>query len=128
MAINTERRLKDLENEIKALKATYSLAGGLAKMYVQTSDEFTESGGGQYYHMARFKFTPTYGSGKNNLITLTPIMTYSYVGYIYEVIPKFVIEPQNGTGEVIIRIFDLIDGFKVKIIAVGSSPGTFTKL
>ena len=127
MAVTVEKRLTALENEIKALKAIYTIAGGLARMYVQTSGSFAV-GGSSSFHSARIQFTPTYGMGRNNLITLMPIVTSTYAGYTWDTIPNFVVEPQDGSGNVVVEVYNLVNTDSVRIIASGSSPGTFTRL
>lgn len=127
MAVTTEARVNALEDELKALKAIYSIAGGLARMYVQTSDSMTV-GGSSSFHAMTAKFTPTYGVGKNNLITITPIVTSTYAGYTWDTIPNFRIEPQDGSGDVVVKVYNLVNDDKVRFIASGSSPGTFTRL
>lgn len=128
MAVNnTEKRLMTLENELKALKAICPIAGKLAKMYVVTSQSFT-IGGGTTFHAARFRFTPDYGLGQYNLITMTPIVTSTYAGSTWDTIPTFEVLPQDGSGAVEMIVFNLIDTDIVKIIASGTLPGTFTRI
>lgn len=125
--VNTEKRLIALENELKALKAICPISGRLAKMYVQTSDSFT-IGGGATLHAAVFSFTPKYGRGQNNLITLTPNVTSTYAGIYWDSIPIYANLPQDNSGTVTIKIFNLINTDVVKIIASGTSEGTFARI
>ena len=121
MAITTEKRLKQLEDEVKSMKVCYNTAGSLVKMYVTRMGEITTGGSG--WTDMKIKFTPTYGMGRNNLITLVPIVDRNQ----YYIAP-YAVNPQDGSGEVIITIYALASTQKVDVIASGTSPGTFTRI
>lgn len=121
MAITTEKRLKQLEDEVKSMKVCYNTAGSLVKMYVTRMGEITTGGSG--WTDMKIKFTPTYGMGRNNLITLVPIVDRNQ----YYIAP-YAVSPQDGSGEVIITIYALASTQKVDVIASGTSPGTFTRI
>jgi len=123
MAIgNTEKRVKKLEDEVKAMKACYNTAGSLVKMYVTQMGEITTGGGAGWIDMV-IRFTPTYGQGHNNLISLVPIVDRN----TYYIAP-YAVTPQDGSGAVDITIFSLVSSQKVDVIASGTSPGTFTRI
>lgn len=122
MGVNTEQRLRKLEDELKAMKACYDTAGSLVKMYVQRMGEITV-GGGAGWHNVRIRFTPQYGMGHNNIINLVGIVDSN----AYYIAP-FTVVPQDGSGVVDIIIYDLLDTQKIDVIASGTSPGTFTRI
>lgn len=128
MAVNSvEARLIELEDELKRLKSTYTIAGGLARMYYQTSGLFLV-GGSESLHAARFQFTPKYGQGQANLTKLFAYVTSHYVGQTYIKYNPFFVEPQDGSGNVIVRVLDLAPDDEVIVIAKGPSPGTFSRI
>ncbi len=123
MAVKTlEKRLRIIEDEIKAMKACYDTAGSLVKMYVTKMPAVT-TGGGSGWHNVKIRFTPTYGQDRVNLITLVAIVDSN----TYYVAP-FMTAPQNGSGNVDITIYNLVSTQKVEVIASGTSPGTFTRI
>lgn len=123
--MNAETQLKALEDEIKALKASFPIAASKAKFYVQTSQEFTISG----QPVARFKFRPNYGLGKISFTRLRASITIgdAPAGYAPQVV-----EPQDGSGEVILQVqfepYTSSTQYKVRIIASGTSSGSFSVL
>lgn len=122
MGMTVEKRLRKLEDELKAMKVCYDTAGSLVTMYVQKMEQFTV-GGGSGWHNVTVRFTPKYGIGHNNLITLVAIVDSN----TYYVAP-FTVNPQNGSGSVEITVYELLETQKVEIIASGTSLGTFTRL
>lgn len=122
MAITTDKRIAQLENELKSMKVCYNTAGSLARMYVSEMPEIT-TGGSSGWHNMTIQFTPTYGMGQNNLITLVAIVDSN----TYYVAP-FATAPQDGSGNVRITIYELMETQKVRVIASGTSPGTFTRI
>lgn len=123
MAVNTtEKRIKKIEDELKAMKACYNTAGSLVKMYVTKMGAITTGGGAGLHNMV-IRFTPTYGMGHINLLTLVAIVDSN----TYYVAP-FATTPQDGSGVVDITIFDLVATQKVEVIASGTSPGTFMRI
>lgn len=123
MAVSTtEKKLKKIEDELKAMKVCYNTAGSLVKMYVTKMGAVTVGGGAGLHDMV-VRFTPTYGAGRVNLITLVAIVDSN----TYYVAP-FATTPQDGSGAVDITIFDLASTQKVEVIASGTSPGIFTRI
>lgn len=122
MAVTLEKKLRQLEDEAKSMKVCYNTAGSLVKMFVSRMGEIT-TGGGSGWHDMTIRFTPTYGAGQNNLITIVPIVDRNN----YYIAP-YAVKPQDGSGNVEITIFNLVDTQKVDVIASGTSPGTFTRI
>lgn len=128
MAVNNlEKKLTELEDNLKALKATYSISGGLARMYVQ-KDTMPATGVDARHHLVRLKFTPRYGMGQNNLISFFVTLSAVYYGIVSEMMANFVVKPQSGNGEIILEIYNVMEGETIKIITAGTSPGTFTRI
>lgn len=123
MAINTEKKIKQLESELIALKSTYSIYGGNMKLYTSYSDTYDVAGA---VVDMRIKFTPDFVQSGNILIgsiyyenTTEEGVSYNFSNYAYP-------EIQNGDGTVIIR-FPVIGG-TARIGLVSTSPGTFTRI
>lgn len=123
--MNTETKLKALLNDVKALKASYPVAASKTKFYISTSQTFTSTGN----PYVRIKFTPTGISGKRLLVNLRANITIDDNPTGFE---PFYNEPQDGTGEVIIRVsFDPYSSsttYQIKVTATGTAPGTFSML
>lgn len=121
--MDVESELKKLDSEVKALKAGYPVVASKLKTYVTTSQEFTVSGSSE----VRIKFTPYYGTGKLSFTTLRAIATVEGVPSGYNL--PFVNQPQDGSGEVIIRIgFEQTGNYKIRVVASGASPGSFSMI
>ena len=122
--MNTESEIVSLENEIKALKAAYSIAASNVRFYITTSQNFNVTSDG---NPIRIQFTPTYGYGSTVFIRLRAVVIQDN----QEVFREQVTEPQDGSGHVVIRV-DLgatqgVD-YTVRVIATGSSTGSFSML
>lgn len=123
--MDTEVQIKNLETDIKSLKGAFPIAASKIKTYVQTSQDFTVSG----VEKPRFKFTPNYGLGRAQITELRPIVTIgdAPVGF-----SPFVNLPQDGSGEVTIELqfspYSPSANYTVKIVASGTSPGSFSML
>lgn len=124
--MNTEMRVRALENALKSLKASYPTVGSNVRFYVQKSQEFTRTLKAGQSEIVRIKFTPSYGLGKANIISLRSIIDFNGSGYA----GRSETEIQDGSGEVVIKIkltAGLSDAtFKMIIVASGSLPGTFS--
>ena len=120
MGISTQARLKKIEDDIKAMKACYDTAGSLVKMYSQRSEQYTV-GGSSGYHNVTVKFTPNFGKGQSNMITLYPIINSGT-----NTAPARQL-PQDGSGDIYITIYNLLNTDKFEILASGVSNGTFTR-
>ena len=122
--INTQKDLVNIENKIKAIKAAYTISGGMVNFTMQTSQTFTITNSPS----ATIRFTPSYGLGKVNLIDLRPqIKIGSYESFV-----PYRNVPQDGSGVVDVTIdFELYSPgitYSVTVIATGSAPGTFSRI
>ena len=117
-----EQRLSKLEDEVKALKATYNIYGGLVRCYlnsysVDIPDDAPTS--------IRVRFTPITSADGKVLI----------FGYYYNVLNHGVVESlddgyidvQSSNGEVTINIA-FVSGMTVNISLLTPAPGTFTRI
>lgn len=118
----TEQQIVELENELHALKSVYPVAGSTIKFYVTTSQDFGVTGGG----ICRIKFIPDQGHGKPVFVRLRAVVFYQN----REVSREQVVEPQDGSGDVVIAIQMGVNpyDYTVRVIASGATPGTFTML
>lgn len=122
--MRVEQELSNLDNKIKSIKAAYKVSGGMVDFKMQKSQNFTVTNEAS----ATFRFTPTYGMGKKNLIDLRPAATISgnstYILYRNK--------PQDGSGNVDIEIvFELYSPgitYTINIFATGTSEGTFSRI
>lgn len=126
--MNVEKRIRNLETLLNSLKASFPTVGSNVKFYIQTSQEFTKEVPARQSETVRIKFTPDYGLGKSNIISLRPIISLSGSG-LYS---RSETEIQDGSGEVVIKI-RLTAGltnanFKIAVVASGSLPGTFSMI
>lgn len=122
--MNTEQELTTLENEIRALKGAYPVAASNMRFYIVTSQEFNVTSNG---NPIRIQFAPNYGSGSVIFERLRGVVVQSG----QEVFREQVTEPQDGTGNVVLRIdLGVNQGvqYKVQVIASGMSTGTFSML
>lgn len=119
----TEQQISELDTELKALKATYPVAGSNVAFVITESQTFTVMGG----QIARFKFVPDYGHGAVSFTKLRAEVSYQGAPVFRESVQ----EPQDGSGDVILRVDMGADPnyeYKVIIFASGASHGTFTLL
>jgi hypothetical protein len=130
---NIEQRIANLENENKARKASYPVAGSLVRFVSQTSQVWTKTGGGNVPITVRVKFTPARpSSGGRSIIELSPrVSINSDFSTTYPRL-TFVNEPQSGDGSIIMRTSIATPGnvatYYIRVVATGSSAGTFTLL
>lgn len=122
--VNTQKDLVNIENKIKAIKAAYTISGGMVNFVMQKSQTFSVTNSPS----ATFRFTPSYGLGKINLIDLRPqIKIGSYESFV-----PYRNVPQDGSGAVDVRIdFELYSPnitYNVTIYASGTATGTFSRI
>lgn len=124
--MNTEAQINRILSEIRANKASAPTAASNVKTYVQTSQSFMVQG----EEKPRFRFTPNYGMGRTQLITLRSVVLVN--GELSDANNLFVNEPQDGSGNVDIQVqffpYDPSQTYEVKIIASGTSTGSFAVL
>lgn len=124
MGISTEKRLFDLEEEIKALKATYTISGGMMKLYESISPIFNITSDDITYRMT-IRFTPDY-SNVNNMIISSVFYefkdnnnkAYSFTNYVR------IIPPTDNY--LLLTMPALIGTVQIKIVS--NIPGTFTRI
>lgn len=119
MAINSEQKITKLDNEIKALKSTYSVYGGAMKIYYSTSPVYDS--GGEITN-ARVKFTPDY-KPKGNLLVASIRCDFAGNNYLSQYAVPAV---QDGSGSIIIQF--PVAGTTFSVSLATTSPGTFTRL
>lgn len=126
MAINTEKRLKKLEDEIKALKASYAIYGGLVMTYITQS---------QYYMInpreeptAAFRFQSSASYTDNILVASVCVEQTSTTGRNATWNQFTLIDIQNNDGSVIIRPQYGISATSIRVTVVSTTPGTITKI
>lgn len=119
--MNTETELKRLESDVKSLKMAYPIAGSKAKFYVTKSSVIDVSG----QQEVRIRFRPNYGRGKTSFTKLTASVKVDDSTVEYS--PEQVNEPQDGSGDTIIRINCPASAtYHITVIASGTSPGAFS--
>lgn len=121
MAVMAEQKVMDIEDSLKALKATYSISGGLMKLYESVSDVYSSSS-----DELRIQFTPTYTNPEGVIVASFYYefrdennVAYNFSQYVY-------IEPETGNGNIVFRMPMLGGTAQLKVIS--TSPGTFTRL
>ena len=126
----TQQRLRALENDIKALKATYAVAGGNVRMYISTTTMTITITGTT---VVRVKFSPTYGAGHITMATMTGnAKVISGTGLYGFWAPHQ--EPQTGDGVVLAFPFDdpyaqhIPTTYQLTVTVAATSPGTFSMI
>jgi len=126
MAVNTEKKLKKLEDEIKALKASYSVYGGLVMTYTTQS---------QYYEIiplqeptAAFKFQSSASNDENILVTSVCVEQVSSTGRMATWNQYSLIDIQHNDGSVIIRPTYGVAATSIRVTVTTTAPGTITKI
>lgn len=119
MAIDTSQRIKNLENEIRALKATYSVYGGAMKLYLSTSPVY--QAGGMFFN-GKVKFTPSFPTSGNIFVASVRYDISGDSFFSHYAITNI----QDGSGSVVIEVPVVGGTFSVSLVA--TTPGTFTRL
>lgn len=129
-----EWRIRALETENKARKASYKTSGGKVKFVMQQSPTWHRVGNNNMPVNLRVKFQPNkVSAGGVSLTTLTSQVAYdSAFTWPTEDATSYN-EPQTGDGSVIINILaarvPFIDmDYYFRVVATGPSEGTFTVL
>lgn len=121
MGISVEKRLTKLENEIKALKATYAVYGGKAKTYYSVSPWFDVRNVRQI-----FKFKADYVDSGKILVASIQVSVQTNDGTIFPMPSYAMVVPQTGDGSITIRF--PAAGVRCRLAIVCTSPGTFTQI
>ena len=122
-----EKRLKALEDELKAMKASYATAGSAARLYVTEINATIEAA--PILEPAipvDFRFTPIYrGLSNNMIVSVSAKSDYAFVSSGLEVYAL----PQNGNGTATIRVRNLYTiPLSFKIVVSSTSPGTIVRI
>jgi hypothetical protein len=129
-----ERQIKNLEDENKARKASYQVAGGKVEFIMQTSQTFHKVGSDNNPVPARIKFIPDKPNANGiSLITLSSQVAYNDNFTFPTEDATSYNEPQSGDGSVIINILAaripyIATDYYFRVIATGPSTGVFTML
>ncbi len=131
---SVEQRLVDLENENKARKGSYPIAGSLAKFVSQVSQTFEYvMPVGESARELRIKFIAKNTKDGKSLVDVSPQVSinsnfstpYPHIAYINE--------PQADDGSIVLRFYlwgpvDQATRFYFRAFANGVSTGTFSLL
>ena len=119
MGIKSEKKLKQLEDELKALKATYSIYGGSMELYYSSFHIDNYSGS----FKAKVRFTPDY---PGNLFVSSifyemtgSLGTWNFSQYAF-------IDSDNDSNGLTFVFPALEENITLSIVA--TSPGSFTLL
>lgn len=127
MAVNLEKRMRILEDQLKALKATYSVYGGAMKIYGSTSQSFSWS----YslpINIPVVRFTSNWETNKNILVASVNVEMWNSGGSLIYSPPEMSLDIQNKTGSVDIHLLPNVDMTKFRVTLYSTSPGTFTRI
>lgn len=119
MGLSSEKKLRHLEDELKALKATYSVYGGAMLSYLSVSPTY-DAGGSVL--TAKIKFTP-------DIKPIGPLLVSSIrcdLSGNNFLSSYATVAVQDGSGSVIIQVPIVGGTFSISITT--TSPGTFTRL
>lgn len=128
----TEQRIVALEQDNKARKASYPIAGSMVDFKSQYSPTYSKSGNGTNVP-ARIKFqADSQGTDSRTLVTLEPQVSFNSDFSTSYPLVFSINEPQSGDGSVILSIIVATpyttDPFYFRALAIGASEGTFTLL
>jgi len=127
MAIDTEKRIQILEDELKALKATYSIYGGAMKTYQSISQSFSWS-----WSLPEIipvvRFTSDWERNKNILVASVNVEMRDENGNVIFSPPELSLDIQNKNGSIDIHILPNIDMKSFRVALYSTSPGTFTRI
>ena len=125
MGISTEKRLQKIEDELKALKATYTISGGLMKLYESVSPKYsfvyTEP-------TPIIKFQADYVTDSILLVASVNVIEDLYGGGSQNMSAYTTTHVQTGDGSILIypAWMMITDAIQVKVVS--TSPGTFTRI
>ena len=121
MGINIEKRLSVLENQIKALKSTYAIYGGMMKVYFSISPWFEMNSMDSV-----FEFTSSFAIDNPIIISSFYVIEKNTGGDSFNFSSYAHAEVQDTIGKITIRIPVTAD--EVQIGIVSTVPGTFTQV
>lgn len=114
--MTTEQELKEIENEIKALKAAYPVAGVNMQFYVTESPIYSGTD-------LKIQFSADYGHGSYIFVRVC-LITYKNGEEYYA---QQIVKPQDGSGNIVVE-WGGDSNYTCKVIASGATPGTFSLL
>ncbi len=127
MAVNLEKRIQILEDQLKALKATYSVYGGAMKIYGSTSQSFSWSWSIPEV-IPVVRFTSNWETNKNILVASVYVEMKDENGNLIYSPPELSLDIQNKTGSVDIHILPNTNMKSFKVTLYSTSLGTFTRI
>ena len=128
MNFNNEKWLQKIENELKALKATYTIYSGAMKTYISHSDTYTITDVFAESPLL-LKFTPSFTS--NKYITVASFIIEETTDKSSDPInlSEYVItQEQTGDGTVTFEVPLLVSVETVRVSIASAVPGTFTRI
>ena len=126
--IRTEKWLQRLEDELKAIKATYTIYGGAMKTYLSYSDRYTINDVFGESPLV-LKFTPSFGSNEYiNVASFTIEQTITGSDSTINLSEYTIISEQHGDGTVTFKIPLLVMVDTVRVGIASTVPGTFTRI
>lgn len=127
MAVNLEKRIQVLCDELKALKAIYSVYGGAMKIYGSTSQVFDWSLTIPV-NIPVVRFTSSWETNKNILVASINVEMWNSGGSLIYSPPEMSLDIQNKNGKVDIHLLPNVDMTKFRVTLYSTSPGTFTRI
>lgn len=123
MGMKSEQKLMKLEDELKNIKATYSVYAGMMQTYL-TSDHWHVS---SMVTNLKIKFSPNYSVGLGK--TIISSVYYQVVEEGEEIIfDDFYISIQDGSGDVVLNFGTIFENSDVYIQVTAPVPGTLTRI
>lgn len=122
MGIACEQRLTKLDQEIKALKAAYSIYGGLMKTYM-SSGKWSLAEATLNFAV---KFTPNFQTGENVIISSIYLKVLN--NGTEEVWDDNFISIQDSSDGVTMNLGIVFADYEVQVSVATTVPGTFTRI
>lgn len=125
MIVDAEKKLQALENEIKALKAIYTISGGNMKTFLSYSDVYTindeiaES-------PIKIKFKADYGDG--NILVTSFFVEQTAENFTYNLSQWSIALEQTEDGAVVFEIPLIVAVDTIQVGIATTVPGTFTRI
>ena len=123
MGLTTEKKLKSLEDEIKALKAAYKIYGGAMRLYESISPDISVEGA----LFMKIRFTPDYNTGADFVIASARYFYKDVNQPPTDLTNRLYFLPQDGDNSITMVIPALFDG-EVQVSVMSTVPGTFTRV
>ena len=124
MGVSLEKRLFKLEDELKSLKSTYTISGGLIELYESESPVFQITAGDIQYNTI-IKFTPNYLSVDNLIIPSIYYECRDENNNLYNFSPYVRISPPTD-NYILLNMPALVGTIQLRLIS--NIPGNFTRV